>query len=129
MENASKALIMAGGLLVGLLILTLMGTLFMSSRDLSTQHEQAKKQQTVQQFNANFTKYVGKNLTIHQVVTITNFAEENGVIVNEAKRVSDIDSIINSYTNNIDSTDYFRTYKLTITGWSDDGYISSIKFE
>ena len=58
MENASKALLMAAGVLIGILILTLMVTLFLSAREVSSRHDQVKKTEEVEQFNANFTKYV-----------------------------------------------------------------------
>ena len=78
MENASKALIMAAGILIGLLILALMVTLFTSAGNLSRSYEETRKETQTQQFNANFIKYVGKDLTIHEVLTLYNFAKENG---------------------------------------------------
>lgn len=77
MENASKALTMAAGILVGVLILALMVTLFASSNEVSTEYEQTKKSETIQQFNTNFTKYLGQDLTIHQVITMQNFASKS----------------------------------------------------
>ena len=81
MENASKALLMAGGILIGILILSLMVTLFISSKQVTTRYANTKNEEAIQQFNANFIKYVGQELTIHQVVTICNFAKvENNKI-------------------------------------------------
>jgi len=80
MENASKALTMAAGILVGVLILALMVTLFASSNEVSAEYEQTKKSEAIQQFNTNFTKYLGQDLTIHDVLTICNFAKENGFV-------------------------------------------------
>ena len=81
METASKALLMAAGVLIGILILTLMVTLFLSAREVSSRHDQVKKTEEVEQFNANFTKYVGKDITMHQVITINNLAKiENNKI-------------------------------------------------
>ena len=81
MENASKALLMAAGVLIGILILALMVTLFLSAREVSSRHDQVKKTEEIEQFNANFTKYVGKDITMHQVITIHNFAKiENNKI-------------------------------------------------
>lgn len=77
MENASKALTMAAGILVGVLILALMVTLFASSNEVSSQYEQTKKSEAIQQFNTNFTKYLGQDLTIHQVITMQNFASKS----------------------------------------------------
>ena len=74
MENASKALLMAAGILVGILILALMVTLFISSKQLSTTYDETRQSVAIQQFNVNFTEYIGQDLTIHQVITIYNFA-------------------------------------------------------
>ena len=117
MENASKALLMAAGILVGILILTLMVTLFLSSRDISTSYDKRKQEEAVQQFNVNFTKYLGQDLNIHQAITITNFANENGVKISGGKSTSDIG----------DHT-LKNTYKLTIPndGYDKNGYIIKI---
>ena len=115
MENASKALLMAAGVLIGILILTLMVTLFMSARDFSKKYDETKKSEAVQQFNVNFTKYLGQELTIHQVVTICNFADLNNVIVEGKKTVENI------------KNDEVKIYKLTIIKYSEEGYITQIK--
>ena len=120
MENASKALLMAGGVLIGMLILTLMVTLFMSSKEFSDKYDQTKKEEAIQQFNVNFTKYLGHELTIHQVVTICNFADMNNVTVN---------GIVLSSNNIQGNEESIITYKLTISEYSEDGYITKISIQ
>ena len=122
MENASKALIMAGGILLGILILTLMVTLFISAKDLSASYEERKQSESVQQFNVNFTKYIGQKLTIHQVVTISNFAKENNVEVGGIGKqsVSKItkETLKNRYVlaiNDYDSNGYIKKIQITIS--------------
>lgn len=116
MENASKALLMAGGILIGVLILALMVTLFISSQDITKSYEETKQSEAVQQFNVNFTKYLGQDLTIHQVITITNFANENSVSVAGGKT-----------TLNINDETLKKSYKLTILNYNSNGYVSSIQ--
>lgn len=131
MENASKALLMAGGILIGVLIFTLMITLFISSKSISTTFEQSKQERSIQQFNVNFMKYLGQDLTIHQVVSICNFAKKVNnkihevIIVGKAYTEEDIKTIVDSYSNEEDS---IRTYRLKINSYSDNGYINSISF-
>ena len=115
MENASKALLMAGGVLIGVLILALMVTLFISSQNITKSYEETKQSEAVQQFNVNFTKYLGQNLTIHQAITITNFANQNGVTVAGGKSTGDIDN-----------DTLKEVYTLQILNY-DNGYIDSIK--
>lgn len=131
MENASKALLMAAGILVGILILSLMVTLFMSSRELSHRYEETKESESIQQFNVNFTKYIGQELTIHQVVTICNFAKKENnkiqeVTINGTTYAKDkIKDIVEGYSPNADS---IKKYKLIIMSFSDKGYVNEIRF-
>lgn len=126
MENASKALLMAAGVLIGILILSLMVTLFLSAKDVSSRHDQVKRTEEVEQFNTNFTKYVGKDITMHQVITINNFAKiEN----NKIKTVNVIkDGSFNISTTQIknDLEDNKLYYTMQITEIDDDGYITKV---
>lgn len=78
MENASNALIIAGGMLVGILIISLAVYLFIDFGTTSAEvHEQKEIQQLVE-FNSQFTVYEGRtDLTIHDIVTIAGYALEN----------------------------------------------------
>lgn len=128
MENASRALLMAGGILLGILILSLMVTLFASSSSLSKTYDESKQSEAIQKFNANFTQYLGEDrLTIHEVVTICNFADINDVSVTTGRKTNeDIKSIVASYSND-EST--IQKYTLKINSYSEEGYINSISFE
>ena len=125
MENASKALLMAAGILVGVLILALMVTLFLSSRELSTEYEKTKQTEAVQQFNVNFTKYLGQDLTIHQVVTICNFAYSNKIHKVSVNGISDEKN--NPYTADGIQGNLNEEYTLTIDDYDENGYITKIK--
>ena len=89
MENASKALLMAGGVLLGILILSLAVYLFTNFDGASSRiHDNIEQNQTAQ-FNSQFTKYVGnENVTIHDVVTMANLATENNKYYEMPKRGS-----------------------------------------
>jgi len=123
MENATKALIMAAGILLGLLIIVFMFTLFASSKEVSEKYEQTKQTDEITQFNANFIKYVGTELTIHQVVTICNFADINGVVITSGRKdKNDIKEVVENYSTKV------QTYTLTINSYSSNGYVNSIGF-
>ena len=67
MENASKALLMAGGVLLGILILSLGVYLFTSFGGTSSRIHDNIEENQIAQFNSQFTKYVGnENVTIHK---------------------------------------------------------------
>ena len=78
MENASKALLMAGGVLLGIMVLSLRVLLFASFGGTSSQiHDNIEENQTTQ-FNSQFTSYEGKdNVTIHDVVSMAKLATQN----------------------------------------------------
>lgn len=133
MENASKALLMAGTVLVGILIITLMVTLFASSRDLSKEYQRNKESEAIQQFNVNFTQYLGQELSIHEVVTITNFANLNNVSVINGKTKEQIAIDIKDINNLSLSGAYTGKkigyiYKITIQEYTEDGFVSKISF-
>ena len=78
MENASNALIMAAGVLIGVLILSLAIFLIIDFGQTSSEINQRVTDQQLVEFNANFTSYEGKEgLTIYDIVSVAGFAREN----------------------------------------------------
>ena len=104
MENASKALLMAAGVLVGILILSLAVFLFVDFGGKSkTINEQITDNQLVQ-YNAQYTKYTGRdNITIYEVASVINMAIQNN---EDYKDYSDFDNL----------------YKVDVTVRGDAGY-------
>lgn len=79
MENASKALLMAASVLIGILILSLAVYLFVSFGSTSAEMHQQIETQQIAQFNSQFTSYEVKNCTIYDIVTVANLATENNI--------------------------------------------------
>ncbi len=78
MENASKALIMAGGVLIGVLLLTLIVYLFTTFGATSAQINSQNVAKQIAQFNSKFTSYENKEgLTMYDIVTVAGYAKEN----------------------------------------------------
>lgn len=78
MENASNALIMAAGVLIGILILSLGVYLFVDFGQTSAQIHEQNEQKQLTQFNSKFTSYEGKEeLTIYDIITVAGYAYEN----------------------------------------------------
>lgn len=77
MENASKALIMAAGILIGLLIISLAVYLFIDFGSTAAEINTLNDKKHLNQFNTKFTSYTDKELTIYDVVTVVNYAKEN----------------------------------------------------
>lgn len=117
MENATKALLIAGGVLIAIIIISVMVITFKKTGNISKTYDKTINQEDVTKFNENFTKYLNKELTIHQAITITNFAKENGVAIDGGVKVSEIEerTLKNRYKISISISDYNK-----------EGYITKI---
>lgn len=79
MENAVKALLMAAGVLIGVLVLSLGATLYSSLSSYTDEVHENLEQNALDKFNAQFTGYVRDDLTIQDIVTVANIAYENNI--------------------------------------------------
>lgn len=102
MENASKALIMAASVLLGLMIISIGVVLYNSFSDFSKTTEAKMDEKKIAEFNNNFLKYYGTvnvynkekkeyevqtiKVTIHDIITVANLAKKN----NEEYEISDL---------------------------------------
>lgn len=79
MENASKALIMAATVLMGLLLISLAVYLFATFGNVLTSIATENEATILAQFNAQFSVYDGndRTFTIQDVVTIASLAKQN----------------------------------------------------
>lgn len=117
MENATKALTMAASILIGILIITLMFILFRSGARAGHRGDKETERIAIEQFNVNFTKYLGKDLTIYDVVSISNYVDSCG-------RTVTIDGSL-TVENIKDNTS--NTYQLGIEEYDEHGFVSKIK--
>lgn len=77
MENASKALIMAGSILIGVIIMSIGVYVFSVYGGTSEQIQKQLNEKAIAEFNAHFTKYEGmQECTIHDIVSLVNFAKK-----------------------------------------------------
>lgn len=78
MENASKALLIAAGVLIGVIILSMMVYLFHVFGGYAAETQRKIDENAVSQFNDKFLRYDGlTNLTIQDVITVKNYALES----------------------------------------------------
>lgn len=87
MENATKALFIAAGVLIGILILSLGAVLFSNlSSYVESEHERMEFNE-LNRFNTQFTNYINNNggindefeITIQDVISVAGLAYENNV--------------------------------------------------
>ena len=77
MENAVQALLIAAGVLIGIMVISLGVTLFGSLGDYIGNTQEQIDANAVQKFNEQFTRYIDGILTIQDVVTAANTAFES----------------------------------------------------
>ena len=76
MENASKALIMAGGVLIGIVLLTLLVFAFRSGGQFASNTDDAIAQASINAFNSKFNIYAGRtDITWHDILTVVSLAQ------------------------------------------------------
>lgn len=79
MENVSKALIIAGGVLIGVLIVTLAIILYATFSETASFAERQIETDRINQFNSQFSVYVYKTLDIYDVIKIASIANESNI--------------------------------------------------
>ncbi len=85
MENISKALLIAGGVLIGVLLLTVIVVMFSKGADFSSSYDSKREEEAIKSYNEPFTKLlaisdnddIGKEgkITIYDIITVANYAQ------------------------------------------------------
>lgn len=131
MENATKALIMAGTVLIAVLILALGVYLFRDYSEVARKNEERQSAQSLVQYNTKIEKYVDKTLSIQDVLTIANLAKD----YNERKSDKGMEVMLNGSDlldkldkKNYDWTDLLdekndKEYKISRIDKDDNGII------
>lgn len=91
MENTAKALIMAGGLLISILVISFMMMVLRKGGQVSSEYDNQIADQELAKFNSQFEIYVKSDNTFFDVITVANLAwdvnkkngydEQNGVTI------------------------------------------------
>ena len=84
MENATKALYIAAGVLIGIMILSLAVMLFSSLQSYVEEYEKQIESNDLNAFNSKYQKYVDTDieLTIQDIVTLAGMAYEDNSSLN-----------------------------------------------
>lgn len=108
MENASKALLMAGGVLIALLIIGSLVLLFTQLQDYQNTGDDYAKQSQIVKFNNQFDPYDRDNLTLMDLQSIYNKIVSNNNKNEEYQIIHNInDDLVNLKSENGDISDYF----------------------
>lgn len=76
MENASKALLIAAGMLIAVLVASMFALLFSTMSDYAKEYENRNLTQDIQKFNAQFEQYMKNGeATAQDIVSVYNLAK------------------------------------------------------
>lgn len=141
MENASKALIIAGGVLIAVMIVSIAVYLFQSSGSLSQSYEDKLKQDAITAYNNKFLQY-GKNMNGQDMVSLINLIAEtnenqdrkvhlyiSGIEVNNIKEISNSQkTLVDLMTKTSTDSTSAPMYVFISYNFYDDGYIKEIRY-
>lgn len=116
MENASKALIMAAGVLIGILILSLAIYLFATFGANSAEIYNQIEEQKLVELNSKYTVYNRSDLQIYDIVTVTNLARENNSYYKE----------FSNFNNDYEITVNLKDSGTTNLTNQDDNYLNNL---
>lgn len=122
MENASKALIMAAEILVGILIISIGVYVFNQLATYSEERTSEIEETQIAQFNEQFLKYVGtvtttsnstttRTCTIHDIVGLANLANETN-----KNNGFDDDDVVDQDSNPVEGSAYIQIKVITSSG-------------
>ena len=137
MENATRALTMAGGILIALMILGALMLMFNNLSNYQNQNDASLKSSQVAEFNNQFEPYNKSDLTLMELKTAWNKIQSN----NKKNPEYEIDTNIDKVYTNIDKDfsnrlffsendkqmKMFRCKKIEYN--NEEGRISKIEFE
>lgn len=142
MENASKALLISGGVLIAMLVISIGIYLFANYRGVSSSYEQIMSTTEIEKFNVNFTKFEGRDdITIQEIVTIVNFVKQHKekteidvqvFLKNDELKDNDIVTLIKN--NSTDSNGKIKYFKCGIDStkkdieYNENGMVKLIRF-
>lgn len=125
MENASKALIMAGGMLIGIIIISIGVYLLAVYGGTSKNIQDQLDARVLAEFNNNFLKYQGSDkCTIHDIVSLASFAKKNNQDLGLADTDKNNDYYVSVYITKI--KDSYNKKNLSSSTIGEDDYIELI---
>ena len=132
MENASKALIIAGAILLAILIISLGIMIYNQAAGVVNNNSMTEAE--VNSFNQKFEQYLGNNVRGANVNSLVSTVNTNNMSTDDdSERVSITGGVIEENTNdNNAATTYSKTaqtgqtYKVEVTGYTTGGLIQTI---
>lgn len=125
MENATKALIIAGAVLISILLISVGIMVFNAANDPIAQAQKSSESQAIQMFNEQFSPYLGKGVTAQQAkslisaVNASNGKDTDHQVTLDSSGITKVSAIIATKRYDIEEFD-------EKPDGSPDGYIDRI---
>ena len=141
MDNAAKALTMAAEILIAILIITLAVYAFVYYKDVAVTYEKAQIEQEAQKFNTQFTKYLGKEVTAQEIVTLVHIAnakddQDVEICVESVEMTDQSDTDLIEFVKNNTSTGdgvtmpiKIKKFKCANVKYNDENKVCKVEFE
>ena len=131
MENASKALVIAGAILIVILLISIGIAILNSTSNLQKEVNEGIESTEVQSFNEQFTKFEGRIVNASQVKSLLLLTKANNAYYDfDSNTPIGTDKYV-KITGSVTSNSLFanKTYKVSIDSYNQNGYVSIIKIE
>lgn len=134
MENASRALVMAGGILIALIILGALLLMFNNLSSYQNSNDASTKSSQIAEFNNQFEPYNKNNLTLMELKSVYNKIQSNNTR-NPEYTINQNISIIYAYISNDfsklpEEDKQNKSFSCTEVKYNNpDGRISEMKFK
>ncbi len=132
MENATRALVMAGGILIALLILGALLLMFNNLSSYQNANDSSEKTSQIAEFNNQFEPYNKKNLTLMELKSIYNKIESNNSKNPEYFIDNNISSVYESidedFTKISEDDKQTKKFKCTSVRYDKEGRINEMNF-
>ena len=123
MENASKALLMAGGILIAIIIIALLVRSFSTISSFQKQKLTEEEQAQLEAFNKQYTKYVGQYVYGTEVRSLMNKCESDK---QSGKNYVEVIYDVEPPTGTGQETKYYQCISVQ---YGNNGRVTSITFK
>lgn len=144
MENASKALLMAASILIGVLVLSLIIYLYTYFGAEAQKFEEIINQRQLTKYNAQYTVFDGRqDLSVYDVVSIINKAYKNNekhkddseykteyqvrVVLDGSDKAEPNNSELSNEIIELIENNYETKYKCKVLFYADNGKVKEVK--
>lgn len=124
MENASKALVIAGAILISILLITLGIIVYNGSRSTIDESMGSMDETSITMTNSKISQYEGNKVTASNVRALFNQVQTTAKVTG---RPVTFDTTATNAISDVTNVQTGKTYKVKVTGYDSQGLISQVQ--